>query len=182
MNRKSMLTALAATCLTIGVAYAEHRRFQNGQHIGTWITVEGLIPNDGSPWTNGILSKSKTMGYGGCYPNDDEHCALAFQIQCTTGNHYELFFLAPCPTCGRHVARQTDVRVNLSPGTYGFNVPAVSDDAGFVTAQLNQDQVAQISKTEWDAIGLMVQGGPYIYTPISGTAKAIAALADVCSP
>jgi hypothetical protein len=69
----------------------------------------------------------------------------------------------------------------LGPGTYGFNVKGVSDERGFVTAPLTSKQVDEISKMEWDSIGVGAQGRGYIYTPVTGTAAALAKLGEWCS-
>lgn len=157
----------------------EVRRFPDRQHIGSWTTVEGLVLDDGMPWTNGIVSKSRTLRRIGCNGTNDE-CALQFTIECTA-QRYALTFYGPCSSCGHMVAGPTIVRVNFSSG-YGFNVQGFSDDDGFVKAPLTDEQVAEISQMEWTSIGVGAQGRGYIYTPTTGTAAAFAALAAGCSP
>jgi hypothetical protein len=166
---------LAALTLYASVGDARAERFPDGLQIGSWTTVEHLNVI-GELDTAAIRSTSKTMKLADCY---GDHCALQFDIQCSAGR-YAIYFLGPCPTCGKHLAGRTVVRANLGPGTYELNVKAISK-RGFVTAPLTTEQVDQIAKVEWDSIGVSAPGRGYIFTPVTGTVAAFAKLGALCS-
>jgi hypothetical protein len=147
------------------------RRWSTNQRIGSWLTAEGLILNDGrTPWSNAIILGS------------DSRPPRTIKLQCTA-NHYEVQSLACEHESCDYSDGPVDVRIDLYPSKYGFNVAGVAEyHGGIVTAPLTNEQVAEMTQIEWTAIGVGAHGRPYIKAETSGTAAAMASLASVCNP